>query len=187
MRQNAYSFLLYFQPLTQNPVKLKLAQHIQDKIGHKGLDRVHIRVAHAIGVLPYLKRSHVKDFFVGILKQMQKVGTHWSAFNLHGELLRSFQEVGGLTYCPDDIRADILKWMALTYIGEPGGMTRYGTIRHVFYSDTASPLIRDIIKASAPIIQKDLKALSKDKDITRMCQNKHVARRFQDLMDMVTE
>jgi len=92
---------------------------------------------------------------------MEKVGIHWSAFNSHGELLRSFQEVGGLRFCPADVRADILKWLVLTYIGEPGGITRYGNIRHVFYSDTAAPLILDILKASASIISKILKPWEK--------------------------
>ncbi|HHT9137706.1 MAG TPA: hypothetical protein ACFYEK_10760 [Candidatus Wunengus sp. YC60] len=40
VRQNAYTFLVHFQPRTQNPVKLRLAQHVQERVGHKGLDRL---------------------------------------------------------------------------------------------------------------------------------------------------
>lgn len=134
-----------------------------------------------------MKQAQVKDFFVDIFMQMEKVGTRWSAFILHGELMRSFQEVGGLTFCPASVRTGILKWMVLTYIGEPGGMTRYGSIRHVFYSDTAAPLIRDIVKASAQSIRQELQDLAKDKDIIRKCHNTHVERRFQDLLDTISE
>ena len=63
---------------------------------------------------------------------MREVGTQWTANEHHGKLLLSFSEYGGLEHCPDMIRRIILKWLVLTYLGEPGGRTSYGNIRHVF-------------------------------------------------------
>jgi hypothetical protein len=185
VRQNAYTFLRHFQPITYNTAKINLAQHLQERIRQKGLDKATVRVANAIGVLPYLKKANVRDYFRSLLKQMQAVGVHWSAFNHHGELLRSFQEVGGLINCPTEVRGEILKWLVLTFIGEPGGLTRYGHVRSVFYSDIAAPLISDLIKSAKDVIRSDISLISEDKDIQRACRNVHVARRFQQLLDLL--
>jgi len=46
------------------------------------------------------------------------------------------REVGSLRYCPPEQQKKILKWLVLTYIGEQGGLTRFGHVRRVFYSHT---------------------------------------------------
>lgn len=89
VQQNAYALLTAMSALTQNPVKLSLASHLQDKINRgTGLDRRIARVASAAGVFPYLKQSHREDFFNDAYAQMDKVGYRWSAHSEHGELLR---------------------------------------------------------------------------------------------------
>jgi hypothetical protein len=186
VRQNAYTFLQHFQSITHSPAKLNLAQHMQERIRQKGLDQATVRVANAIGVLPYLKKANVRDFFLALLKQMEAVGTHWSAFNSHGELLRSFQEVGGLINCSTEVRSGIMKWLVLTFIGEPGGVTRYGHVRQVFYSNVAAPIISDLIKSAKDVIRSEISQLSKDKDVQRACGNIHVARRFQQILDLIS-
>lgn len=185
VQQNAYTFLVYLESLTQNNVKLKLANYLQDRLGRTKLDRRHVRIAVATGVLPYLRRAQVADFYEDVYTQMKKVGGRWDSFSEHGELLRSFQEVGGLRHCTPEQKGKILKWLVLAYLGEPGGKTRFGNVRHVFYSDVAAPLIRDIIGASHRAISDDLKALRSDKDVSAKCKNQHVARRFESLLDLV--
>ena len=78
-----------------------------------------------------------------------------------------------------------MKWLVLTYLGESGGTTRYGNIRYVFYSDTAAPYIRDILKTSRQGVTEILRALAKDPSISRLCSNQHIAKRFEDLLDLV--
>jgi len=185
VRQNAFAFLSSLSSLTLNAVALVLANHLQEKITRSGPSRLVIRVAYAAGVLPYLKQAHLRDFFATVLDGMHKIGTHWRAYNSHGELLRSFKDVGGLKYAPPKIRNEILKWLVLAYIGERGGQTTYGNVRHVFYSNTAAPLVEELISESADLVSDDLKQLKKDKDIVRACCTDHIIRRFDELLDLV--
>ena len=116
---------------------------------------------------------------------MKQTGYHWRAHVSHGELLRSFKDVGGLIHCPSDVRYEILKWLILAYLGEPGGRTMWGNVRSVFYSNTAAPLVREIISEAAPLVKEDLKKLVKDKDIKRACYTIHIERRMEALIDLV--
>jgi hypothetical protein len=185
VRQNAFTLLGQIQPRTQRAVKLRLAEHMQERIGRRSLDRLHLRVAHVSGVLPYLRQSSVKDFFVDVFRQMEKVGYRWTAHEEHGELLRSFQEIGGLLYCPVLVRPMILKWLILAYIGERGGRTSYGHVRNVFYSNTAEPLIVGILEQSRHLVADEVQALSKNNDIKRCCSDTFLARRYEALLDIV--
>lgn len=187
VRQNAFSFLSSIAELTQNSVKLVLAEHLQQKITRTGPSRLVIRVAYASGVLPYLKQAHLRDFYLAVLTQMRETGSQWRAYPLHGELLRSFKDVGGLVYCPADPRREILKYLCLTYIGESGGRTSYGNVRHVFYSNTAAPLVEELIEDAAPQIAEDLRSLADDVDIKRLCGNQHLARRYEELLDLLSK
>lgn len=187
VRQNAFALLTYFQPLSQNAVKLALAAHLQEKITRAGPTRVLIRVAFAAGVLPYIKQAHLRDFFARTLAVMRQTGTSWRAHPHHGELLRSFKEIGGLTNCPADVRQAILKWLVLTYLGETGGRTSYGHVRPVFYSDTAAPLIEELIQESATIVAGEVAQLENDRDIQRLTKDQHIARRFQALLDLLPD
>ncbi len=187
VRQNAFTFLKHFSDITQNQVKLTLAGHLQEKITRKGPSRLLIRIAVAAGVLPYLKKNHLKDFFSSVFQQREKVGHNWGAFSSHGELLRSFKDIGGLVHCPAEERKEILKWLVLAYIGVPGGRTSYGNIRHVFYSNTAAPLVEELISESSDIIRSELHKLQKDKNIKRAIENEHIQRRVDHLLDLVEE
>lgn len=187
VRQNAFAFLTSFSSLTQNPVKLKLAGHLQEQITRKGSRRLIIRIAYASGVLPYMKQSHLQDFFSVVLQSMEQTGYHWREHPSHGELLRSFKDVGGLIYCPEDIRFRILKWLLLAYFGEPGGVTKFGNMRHVFYSNTAAPLIEQLVKDAGALIREDLINLKTERDIKRACCTTHIQRRFENLFDLTEE
>ena len=185
VRQNAFSFLSHFAAITQNTVRLALASHLQTKITRGGPVRPIIRVAFASGTLPYLKKTHLKDFYAGILRQMKKVGYRWGAHASHGELLRSFQEVGGLTHCPSDVRKEIVQWLMLAFLGEEGGRTSYGNVRHVFYSNTAAPLVEELIRASASVVRDDVHSLSTSKIVQRATRTDHIQRRLDAVLDWV--
>lgn len=184
VQQNAFSILNGLEPHIQNPVKLKVAQHLQEKVGRSKLERRHVRVALASGSLPYLRKNQLKDFFTEVLVQMKQVGTNWAAYNQHGELLRSFREIGGLDYCPEEIRKDIVLWLVLTYIGTPGGLTTYGNVRNVYYSNTAAPIIREIVAESAALIRDQLIDLQTHKKVRLLTADKHIARRMESLIDL---
>ncbi|MDA2935150.1 hypothetical protein MYX82_12540 [Acidobacteria bacterium AH-259-D05] len=185
VQENAYNFLVHLEPVIQSAVRLKLAEDMQRNLGREALDRRQVRVAVASGVFPYLRNTQRLGFFERVYAQMEKVGAHWTSYDEHGELLRSFQEIGGLTFCPDSVRRKILKWLVVAYIGVPGGRTIYGNVRHVFNSNTAAPLVRDILSTSRDLITDELSKLRDDRDIERSCSNTHIARRFEELLDLV--
>ncbi len=185
VQQNAYNALVSFAPSTHNAVKLTLAAHIQSRVGRIGLDRRTARVAYGTGAFPYLKRADIAAYFGLELGSMREAGIHWSANAKHGEVLRSFQEVGGLLYCPSPPRTEILRYLILTYLGEPGGRTSFGNIRSVFYSNTAAPLVEKIIAEAKDLVRSEVLALRDDKEIQITCSNQHIARRFERLVDLV--
>ena len=184
VQQNAYICISYLRPLMHTAVVVKIGEHLQQKAG-RNIDKRIARVAEAAGVFPYLRQSARTGFFEGIYKGMAEVGTGWRANESHGELLRSFLEFGALEHCPSKVSKKILRWLVLTYLGEPGGRTSYGNIRHVFYSNSAAPLIKKIITASAPKIRDELIALREETDIKITLHNEHIARRFEALLDLV--
>ena len=186
LQQNAYRFLLSLNPLTQNQVKLRLGTHIQQKIGRNGLDYRIAKVAQASGVFPYLRQSDIADFFETQLIEMNKVGTHWTAHSKHGNLLRSFGEIGGLETAPPAQRKKILKYLVLTYLGQTGGYTSYGNFRAVYYSNSAAPLVEDLVRRSTSVIKKDLDDLRSDPQVTSASSDQHIARRFENLVDVAS-
>jgi hypothetical protein len=187
VQQNAYTFMGRLSSLTQNSVRLSLAKHLQDKIGRTTLDRRRARVASAMGLLSYLKQSQVTDFFDSIYNAMHAVGTSWGAYEKHGDVIRSFTEVGGFVFCPSEPKAKILKYLVLTYLGSRGGRTTYGNVREVFYSNSAAPLIEDIVTNDRKLIAEDLRALREDKDVEAKCSYSHIARRFENLIDILDQ
>jgi hypothetical protein len=88
-------------------------------------------------------------------------------------------------FCPPSIREDILRWLVLLYLGEPGGRTSYGNIRNVFFSNAGAPLAEDILKQAGNIIADNLKAMAKERRITALLEDQHIARRYQTLLDLV--
>ena len=186
VQQNAYALLTAMAPLTHNQVKIALAKHVQEKIDRaKVLDRRTARVSMAADIFPYLKQSHRQDFFDVVLQQMERVGYRWNAYQQHGVLLREFSEYGGLRYCPSACRYKILKFLVCLYIGEPGGRTSYGNIRHVFYSNVGAPLAEEIIKDAGGTIVDEVRQLRTDEDFVYLLSNQYVARRFESLLDKI--
>lgn len=185
VRQNAYRFLAIFAQHTHNQVKLNLAHFAQDKIGRKSLSLQMVRVCIAAGIFGYLREKQREDFFLGFLARMREVGVAWDAFSKHGGLLRTFQDCGGLIQCPASVRCDIVNWMVLTYIGTQGGTTRWGNVRHVFYSNTAAPLITEMFKQADGLIADDVRNAYKLKPINWLCRDQYIARRFEELVDFV--
>jgi hypothetical protein len=187
VRQNAFLFLNKLSDTMLNATKLTLAKHIQERITRSGPTRLPMLVAYAANVMPYLKQSHRKDFFSTVLVCMQQVGYRWRAYEHHGELLRSFKEVGGLLFCPADVRYEILKWLALAYIGEPGGRTMYGNVRPVYFSNTAARIIPEIVRDASLVIQDDIKQLAKDREVKDACTTIYIERRWEAFLDLFTE
>lgn len=184
VRQNAFTMIGTLTEVTRPSVTVELAKHFQDRIGRTPLTELQVRVANASGVLPYLRKAARRAFFAAFLDQLNRTGHHWQSYPSHGGLLRKLQEFGGLREIPDEELRQIVKWMVLCYVGEPGGRGM-GVNRKVFYSNTAAPLIEAIIQDAPELAAPVLTALGTDKDVKRArAQSAHTDRRYEDLLDL---
>jgi len=186
VQQNAYNALSSIAQLFPAAARVTLGSNLQTKIGRQMNDR-QARVAAAAGLMPYVRQAARISFFQTVFDSMEKVTSNWSAYAEHGELLRSFQEYGGVDCCPPDPQKKILKWLILTYIGTPGGLTSYGNVRNVFYSNAAAHIIRTILQESKSNLRPMIEELTADKNVSRLIADKHIARRFETLLDDVSE
>src|SRR5262245_51125248 len=92
--------------------------------------------------------------------------------------------VGGLTFCPEEVKSDILEWFILLYIGEPGGYGM-GQNRKVFYSNIGAPHVYDLIATSKEhCLDAFKKVQSESKKIKSACRNQYVGRRFESIVDL---
>ncbi len=184
VQQNAYVCISYVRSITHQSVLVKIGEHLQDKSGRNISHRL-ARVAQAAGVFVYLRKSARLALFEDILEQMKQIGYNWSAYRQHGELLMSFSELGGLESCPSEVREKILKWLILVYVGQPGGVTQYGNVRHVYYSNTAAPHVKKILSKSHNLIRDELIELRQDKEVDNALTTEHIERRYEKLVDIV--
>jgi hypothetical protein len=185
VRENSYVLIQELVVYTRDAVRVDLAKHQMDKVGRAPLTELQVRVAHAAGILPYFRRAQRTAFFRSQLEALEKIGHRWRAHASHGPALRLFPEFGGLAAVPADVRVQIVRWMTLCYIGEEGGYGTMGRNRKVFYSNSAAPLIEQMFKEDREIIREDLSGLQQDRAVKRACADEYVARRFQDLLDLV--
>jgi hypothetical protein len=184
VQQNAYTALGFIADKINPHVRTNLGTHLQEKVGRTITDR-QARVAQVAGLMPYIRQAARSNFFEGLYQEMRRVGYDWSGYDKHGEILRTFAECGGLDACPPEQKEKIVRWMVLTYIGKPGGVTQYGNLRKVFYSNTAAPLIREEIEKAGSSLRDIMTKLREDKNVKAACSNTDVSRRFEDLFDEV--
>lgn len=185
VRQNAVELLRSFESLTKQAVKVQLGETIQQRVGTDRLELVVAKVAAAAGVLGYLKKRQTEAFFAWLHERLVKVGHHWKMFSEHGALLDDIEDVGGLSACPPALRRQIVLWMVLCYLGEPGGYGWYGRNREVFYSNTAAPRIRRMLNAAAALVSEDLDSAMQDHRVEAAIKSKFIGRRSEQLMDIV--
>jgi len=182
IQQNAFIVISFLKNHAKQATLVTIGAHLQKKFGRTITER-QARVAYAVGAYPYLRQSARKKFWAEFYSKMDDISYHWSSHGSHGELLRSFIELGGFEACPKEERKPILKWMVLAYLGKRGGVTSYGNIRNVYYSNAAAPLIRQIFKEQGSIIESDFRAL-KSKKIKKLRENPHIAKRYEKLLDI---
>ena len=185
VQQNAYRFLVHFRYLVADTVRLDVAKHIQSKLGRELLTMRQARVAVAAGAFPYLRKSQIKDFFAGFYQMMKKVGHSWGAYDEHGELFRVFRELEGFLHIPTDELPKFVRWCMLCYIGTSGGRTRYGNVRHVYYSNSAAPLIEELFTEQAGHIKTSVETLATKKAIKEKVYTEHLQKRLDTLLDIV--
>lgn len=188
VRQNCYNALGILREYTNKQVIIDSASSFQEKIGRKCPNIAEARVSAAAGILPYLKKSNLKDFFSAFYEEMRKTGYSFRSHQKHGELLRNLQELGGLDFCPDELTPKFIKWLILCYIGEPS-FGQYSQSRRVFYSNVGAPLALRILTETYKDIYDTITNLrKKNRELKNACSvTEHVERRFQEILDELEE
>lgn len=184
VRQNAFRTMQELRAITRDQARIELAAELQGKTGRGEFATAHMKVGHALGLLPYVKQKRVLDYFDAILRELDRIGYGWRQHANHGAPLGELEDVGGFEHCPGEVLGNLLEWCVLAYLGEPGGYGM-GIGRPVFYSDVAAPIISRMVAASADRLRDSLKAMGDDRNIKRAMCTKHIARRFEKLLDLV--
>jgi hypothetical protein len=184
VRQNAVEALRRLAPLARNTVKIEVGRSLQERVKRRPLDLLHAKVAAASLVLPYMKQTQVEAFFTDFHRQFLDVGYGWRNHPKHGEPLDDLEDLGGLPTAPQVPRRQIVLWIVLCYLGEPGEYGWYGQNRKVFYSDAAAPRIERLVKAAGRSIREDLEAARQDPKVRAALGDPNIARRFERLLDL---
>lgn len=185
VRSNAFTVLGSLSACSKDSALLDIGRHFQERIGRRNLTVLEMRVAQQARISPYLRKAQKRTYFKEVLNNFERVGYDWRSHAQHGELLRAVTDTGGLATITSDELPSFIKWMTLCYLGEPGGYGA-GTARRVFYSNAASPLIEDLFREDPDLVRPILEGLENDKDVKRSRKrSQHVARRFDDLLDLV--
>jgi hypothetical protein len=71
------------------------------------------------------------------------------------------------------------------YIGSSGGRTRYGNVRHVYYSNSAAPHIRELFTSQADLIREAVETIAQEKSIQESVYTEHLQKRLEALLDFV--
>jgi len=180
VRENAYELLRHFKSTTLTPVMINIAKELESKLGRKPIDLVTAKIGHAIGATAYFKRAKIKDYYNSILTQFKDAGSEWAK---QAKVVQTFHDIGHFTYCPNEFIKNILRYLVVWYIGEPGGYGVWGRNRAVFYSDGAAPIIKRIVKNSEVNLKDEIEKLRDDRKITEIIGNRHILSRFENLID----
>jgi hypothetical protein len=185
VRQNSYNIIGLIASITNRQVIIDSANEFMTRLDRRPPKLLEARVAYAAGILPYMKKTILTDFFKAYLEVMARTGYSFKSHDKHGELLRNLLEVGGLNYCPDELLPNMLEWLILCYIGEES-FGHWGNFRRVFFSNTGAPLALEIIKNCEKDIAAVVKSVGESsKRIKQECSDEHVARRYQQVLDTV--
>lgn len=184
IRQNCHRALIGMRELVQRDVLIDVAKEFVSRIGRKAPSALEFRVACAAGVSPYLKKLQIKALFEIYAKRLKEISPSWHFYSSHGPLLDELEEIDGLKHCPPEFLEDFLEWLILCYIGEPGGYG-LGWNRPVFYSDVGAPICLRLL-CTSEVNGSLVEQLRESKSsIKAACANKHVARRFEVIVDKV--
>lgn len=121
VRQNSYNILGLIASITNRQVIIDSANEFMTQIDRRPPRLLEARVAYAAGILPYMKKSILIDFFKAYLEVMSRTGYSF----------KSHDKLGGLNYCPDELLPNMIEWLILCYIGEES-FDHGGNFRRVF-------------------------------------------------------
>lgn len=121
VRRNAVEALRSLRPILGSSAGASLGKFMQEKLKTKPANLADMKIAWAIGITPYMKKTKVRVFFDEFYGRFVDVGYRWTNNEQHSMLLDDYEDVGGLRATPQELREKFILWMVLCYIGETGG------------------------------------------------------------------
>jgi hypothetical protein len=123
----------------------------------------------------------MKDFYAQMLDRLSKCRQDWST---QSKIMIELEDVGGMAYCPESIYHDFLKEIVLLYIGE-SAYGPYSASRKVFFSNGAAPIALRVLQIEGSKIASHLEVMKdKSKSVKNRIADRHVLRRYDDLLDL---
>ncbi len=179
VRENSVELMRHIQPITEKTVTIEMASVLEKKLDRTGINLKIAKIGNACGAMGYFKKVRLLDFYGNLKTEVKIIGSDWCG---QSKFCSKLEDIGGLKYCPQEHYADILKSLVMFYIGERSyGQYSYG--RPVFFSNGAAPIITRIIENDAAKTNPILEEFRNTKPIKVDIEDKHLLRRFEDLID----
>lgn len=180
VRENCVEMLRHIKTHTSPQVTIGLAKKLEDRIGRNPIDILTAKIGNASGATGYFKNVKLREFYTSHLTKLKQVGD-WDELT---KLMKKFEDIGGLQYCPEEIYYELLKELVLVYIGEES-YGYYRNTRKVFYSNGAAPIVYRVFENEGKRIVPYLDKMYKEsKRIMAKTMNIYIQRRFENLLDL---
>lgn len=180
IRENSVEMLRHIRNHTAPQVTIEIAKELEEKIGRNTISIKIAKVGNASGATGYFKKVKLKDYYNTFLEKF-KATSDWDE---QTKIMKLFEDIGGLKFCPIELYYDILKEIVLIYIGEES-YGYYRNVRKVFYSNGAAPIVFRILETEGKKIVPYLEKMrDKSKRIKYKISNIYVQRRFEQLLDI---
>ncbi|MDP2946599.1 MAG: hypothetical protein Q8N88_00655 [Nanoarchaeota archaeon] len=141
VRENCVEVLRHIKDHTDPQVTIEVAKSLEDKLERNAIDILTAKLGNASGATGYFKKVKLKDFYGQLLAEI-KAARDW---NDQTKIMTKFEDIGGLLYCPDELYYEIMKELALIYIGEES-YGYYRNTRKVFFSNAAAPIVFRVLE-----------------------------------------
>ncbi|HDZ14057.1 hypothetical protein LCGC14_0762870 [marine sediment metagenome] len=183
VRENSIELLRHVQSLTEKIVTIEIAAILESRLDRLGIDIKTAKISHACGALGYFKKVRLKDFFGKLKNDLKASGNDWSE---QKKVCIKIEDIGGLIFCPIEHYEDIIRELAIMYIGERS-YGRWSESRPVFFSNGAVPIIARIMENEGIKANEVLEKLRTKKPISIKATDKYLLRRFEKLLDYSNE
>lgn len=183
VRENSIELLRHIQSITDKTVTIEIASILESKLDRSGIDIKTAKISHACGALGYFKKVRLKDFFGILKKELSDTGSSWGE---QKKVCAKIEDIGGLSYCPKEHYEGILIELTRVYLGERS-YGQWSGHRPVFFSNGAAPIVTRIIENEGMKANEGLEKLRKKRPISRKITDKHLLRRFENLLDYSNE
>ncbi|SNR74296.1 hypothetical protein SAMN04488009_3539 [Maribacter sedimenticola] len=180
VRENSVELMRHINPITDKTVTIEMASVLEKKLDRTGIDLKTAKIGNACGAMGYFKKVRLKDFYGTLKNEAKKIGNDWG---VQKKFCAKLEDIGGLKYCPTEHYEDLLKSIVIFYIGERS-YGPYSGSRPVFFSNGAAPIIARIVENDGIKANTILEGLRKKRPIKSDIQDKHLLRRFEDLVDL---